>query len=84
MNSKLKAIISAWVAGISSFVAWLVSLPPENQDALIKPMIELTPIDWRPAIGLFTRAIATVSTIHAVYSASHAGPQTPPVNKPTE
>lgn len=72
MTQKLQAKISAWIAGISSFVAWLVSLPPENQDALIKPLIELTPLDWRPAIGLVTRALATATTIYAVYKAAHS------------
>lgn len=74
----------AWIAGISAFISWLVSLPPENQDALIKPMIELTPLDWRPAIGLVSRVLATGSTIYAVYKAAHSGPQTPPKNNPNE
>lgn len=84
MNSKLKALVTAWVAGVSAFVAWLVSLPPESQTSLIMPLIDLAPLDWRPGIGLFTRTLATISTIYAVYSASHSGPQTPPTNKPTE
>ena len=84
MTSKIQALVTAWVAGVSAFIAWLVSLPPESQTGLITPLIELAPLDWRPGIGLFTRAIATISTIYAVYSASHSGPQTPPKNPPTE
>lgn len=78
MTNKTQAIFTAWIAGVSSFLAWLVSLPPENQDALIKPMIELTPLDWRPAIGLASRALATATTIYAVYRAAHSGPNSPP------
>lgn len=70
MTNRTQAIFSASVSGVSSFVAWLVSLPPENQDALIKPLIEFTPIDWRPAIGLVTRALATISMIYGAYKAS--------------
>lgn len=75
MNT-LSGKISAWVAGVSAFVAWLVSLPPENQDAIIKPLIELTPLDWRPSIGLATRFLATVSTIYMFYK-THPKPPTP-------
>lgn len=77
MTSKLTAKISVWIAGVSAFIAWLVSLPPESQDALIKPLIELTPLDWRPAIGLVTRLLATATTILAVYKAANSSKQAP-------
>lgn len=74
MTAKAQAILSAWIAGLSSFIAWLVSMPPQNQDAIIKPLIELTPIEWRPAIGLATRALATGSMIYGAYKISHPQP----------
>jgi hypothetical protein len=82
MTTKFQAILAAWIAGTSAFVAWLMTLPPESQTALLAPLIDVAPLEWRPAIGLFTRTLATVTTIYATYKAAHAGPQSPPVNKP--
>jgi hypothetical protein len=84
MTTKIQAIVTAWIAGITSFIAWLVALPPESQDSVIKPLIELTPLHWRPTIGLISRGVATASTIYAVYKAAHSGPQSPPKNPPNE
>lgn len=70
MTQVLQAKITAWIAGVSSFIAWLVSMPPENQDAIIKPLIELTPLEWRPTIGLVTRGLATASVIYGTYKMS--------------
>jgi hypothetical protein len=80
MTERAKSKLSVWIAGISSFVAWLVSLPPENQDAVIKPLIELSPIGWRPTIGLISRALATGGMIYAAYKTHSAiqNPQEPP------
>lgn len=77
MTAKLQAIITAWIAGVSSFIAWLVSMPPENQDALIKPLIELCPINWRPAVGFVSRLLATASIIYGAYKTAHHA-QPPP------
>lgn len=74
MTHKLQATITAWVAGLSAFVAWLMTVPPEQQTALLGPLVELMPLDWRPAVGLATRVLATASTIFAVYRAAQSGP----------
>lgn len=81
MTAKLQSKISAWVAGLSGFIAWLVSLPPQNQDAVIKPLIELTPLDWRPTIGLVMRGLSTASLIYGAYK-MHATSIQPPEDKP--
>lgn len=82
MTHKLQALLTAWVAGVSAFVAWLMTVPPEQQTALLGPLVDVMPLQWRPAVGLATRAIATASTIFAVYRAAQSGPQSPPKNKP--
>lgn len=87
LEEHIKVVILSSVSGISAFIAWLVSLPPESQDAFIKPMIELTPISWRPEIGFMTRAIAVVTAATAAYKASKSGPvitlqPQPPAPKP--
>lgn len=82
MSTKIQAITAAWIAGISAFIAWLMALPPESQTTLLAPLIDITPIEWRPAIGLATRALATVTTIYATYKAAHSGPHTAPQNPP--
>lgn len=79
-TSKLRAGVSGIVSGLSAFVAWLVMIPPEQQTALLSPLVELTPIMWRDEVGLFFRGLATVSSIYAVYSAAQSGPATKPTN----
>ena len=84
MNNKLQTLIAASVSGISAFVSWLVTLPPESQDAFLSPLVEITPLHWRPTVGFIFRALATISTVYAGYKASHSGPTTPPENKPDD
>lgn len=82
MTSKLQAKIGAIVAGVTAFISWLATVPPEQQSGILAPLVDLLPLTWRPQIGLATRALATVSAIWATYKAAHSGPQTPPPNKP--
>lgn len=84
VTNKLRAGIAGGVSGISAFIAWLATVPPEQQTALLGPLVELMPIEWRAGIGLGMRALATVSTIYAVYQAAKSGPQTPPKNPPSQ
>ena len=83
-TSKIGAGIAAAVSGVSAFVAWLATVPPSEQNALLGPIVDLLPIDWRPAIGLFMRALSTFSTIYAVYQAAKSGPATQPKNPTNE
>lgn len=82
MSTKLQTIVGAWIGGISAFISWLATVPPESQTALLGPLVDCMPLAWRPTIGLGMRALATASTIYAVYKAAHSGPQTPPKNPP--
>lgn len=77
MTDKLKAKLAAWVSAASGLIAYLVSLPPSNQDAVLGPIVALAPVDWRPEIGLITRGLAAASLIYAAHK--HASqPPTPP------
>jgi len=80
MNPKLQAKISAIVSGVSGFIVYLTTLPPEQQDAVTGPIVALIPVHWRPEISLIGKAIMTVSTFWAIFKAAHSGPQTPPVD----
>lgn len=80
MTNKVQTIIAGIVASISSFWSWILSMPPEMQTQTLQPFVELTPLDWRPALGLFMRTLASVSTLYAVFRASQSGPGTPPKN----
>lgn len=79
-TSKLRAGISGFISGVCAFIAWLVMVPPEQQTALLSPLVELTPIQYRDYVGLIMRGLATFSSIYAVYSAAQSGPATPPKN----
>lgn len=80
MTNKIQALISGCVSGVSAFISWLVMIPPEQQTKMLSPLVELTPIEWRDAVGLFTRGLATATSIYAVFKASQSGPQSPPKN----
>lgn len=78
MTHKFQALVTAWIAGLSAFIAWLMTVPPEQQTALLGPLVEVMPLTWRPAVGLATRLLATGSTIFAVYRAAQSGPSPQP------
>lgn len=81
MNTpKTRALVGATIAGASGFLAWLATVPPEQQDALLGPIVSLLPLHWRPTIGAVMRALSSVAAIYTALQASHSGPQTPPQN----
>jgi len=82
MTSKIQAIVVAWIAGITAFISWVCTIPPEQQTSLLGPLVELVPIHYRDSVGGITRLLASASTVYAVYKAAHSGPQTPPPNSP--
>lgn len=84
MTSKIQAIVSAFLAGLASFISWLAMVPPETQSGWLATLVELTPVQYRPQVGLWTRLAAFFLGIYATYRASHSGPQTPPTNPPSK
>lgn len=76
-KSKLSALIGAIVTGVSSFVAWVMTIPPEQQTKLLSPLVELIGIENRDAVGLFMRTLASVSTVYAVYKSTQTGTNLP-------
>ena len=78
-----------WIAGVTtslgSFIGWLATVPPEQQDALMAPIVSILPLHWRPAIGLISRALASGGAIWGLYVAHRGptgtpGPAQPPSN----
>lgn len=77
MNEHMKTTVAAVIAGLSGFGSWLFTLAPTYQTDLLKPMIDIAPISWRPALGLGLRGLAFASGLYATYRASKSGPATP-------
>lgn len=82
MTAKHKAIWGGSIAGVTQFVGWFATLPPESQETYVQPILELLPVHWRTAIGGFMKALSGVAMLYAFYQASHSGPGTPPKNPP--
>ena len=84
MNTKRNVILASAGAGFSGFINWLATVPPEQQSGWLAALVELTPLHWRPNVGLFTRCLTLSLGIYATYLAARSGP-TPPTdstNKP--
>lgn len=83
-KEKISALIAAIVTGFSSFVAWVMTIPPEQQTKLLSPLVELIGIENRDAVGLFMRTLASISTVYAVFKSSQSGTNLPlPTPPPT-
>lgn len=78
MNTKLKVILASSGTGISGFINWLATVPPEQQSGWLAALVELTPLHWRPNVGLFTRCLTLFLGIYATYLAARSGPTPPP------
>lgn len=78
-TSKQKAVWSAIVAAVTSALAWLANTPPEAQNAILGPLVDIMPVDWRPTIGAITKALSSVALVYSTIQASHSGPATKPV-----
>ena len=83
-NSKWQTKISAALTGFFGFVAWLATVPPEQQSGMLGALSQVFPIAWQPTIGLWSKLLTTAFGFWAVYKASHSGPQTPPANPKTQ
>lgn len=84
MTSKLQALLYGALSGLSGFVQTLALVPPEQQSGLLAQLVEVFPVSWRPQIAVWTGLLKWGLLVYALRQASHSGPQTPPVNKPTE
>lgn len=82
MSSKTQAIVSSIFAAMFGFINWLATVPPEQQSGILATLVEVTPVQWRPTVGVWTRALMMFLGIYATYKAAHSGPQTPPKNPP--
>lgn len=83
-TSKVRAILGGAISAVTSVIAWLATVPPEQQSGILAPFVELTPVSWRPAVGLVMKALAAGTGFYAVYQAAHSGPQTKPTNPPNQ
>ena len=84
MTSKTKTIWAAVVAGVSGFLGFLATLPPDTQTGIFSQLEDVFPVNWRAQIGSGLKFISMIAGIYASYHAAHAGPQTPPTNPPTQ
>lgn len=78
ITPKQKALWSAVTAATAGFLAWLANTPPEQQDALLGPLVSALPLTWRPTIGAAMKFLSSVAMVYSAIQASHSGPSTPP------
>jgi hypothetical protein len=81
---KVRAFIASIASGLAYFANWLATVPPEQQSGWLAQLVELTPVQYRPNVALFTRIVAFALGTYAVMQASKAGPQSPPANNPNK
>lgn len=84
MTSKVQAKISALATAIFGFIAWITTIPPEQQSGILGALAQVFPQSWQPTVALWTKLISAFSGVWMVYKAAHSGPQTPPVNPTKE
>lgn len=71
---KIRAIVSAFLAGLSGFFNWLATVPVEQQSGMLAQLVEIVPVEWRPNVGLATRLLMWGLGIYSAMQASKAGP----------
>lgn len=81
-TDKFAAKVYALAAGAFAFVGWLADLPPSQQTGVLGQISEIVPEPWKPAVNTTFHSLTGVLTVMAIWRASHAGPSSPPVNKP--
>lgn len=82
MNAKLQATLAAIFTATASFINWLATVPPEQQSGWVATLVEITPVEYRPNVGLFTRFLMFFLAIYAVRKAAQSGPTKPTEPKP--
>lgn len=80
MQNKNHIIVltTAIFTGIASFINWLTTVPPEQQSGMLAQLVEITPVQYRPQVGLATRFLVFGLGIYTLYKASRSGPTQPP------
>lgn len=81
---KVRAFAASVASGFVYFVNWLATVPPEQQAGWLAELVEITPVEYRPSVGLFTRTLGFLLGVYAVHQASKSGPASPPANNPNK
>lgn len=81
---KIRAFVASVGSGLAYFINWLATIPPEQQSGWLAQLVDMTPVQYRPNVALFTRFVAFGLGTYAVMQASKSGPQTPPRNDPNK
>lgn len=81
---KVRAFVASVASGLAYLLNWLATVPPEQQAGWLAQFVEITPLEWRPNVGLFTRFLGFFLSIYAVHQASKSGPASPPANNPNK
>lgn len=71
MSQKFQAKLSALLTGLFGFVAWLATVPPEQQSGILGTLAQAFPLAWQPTIGLWSKLFATASGIWMTFKLSH-------------
>lgn len=81
-TDKLAAKVYAIAAGAFTGLGWLAGLPPDQQTGILGQVSSIFPEPWKPAVNTTMHTIAGILGVMAIWRASHAGPTSPPQNKP--
>jgi hypothetical protein len=84
MSPKIQAIVAGIVSGVTGFVSFIANTPPSQQAHLLGAIVDMVPVELRPDVAVWCRSVSTITGMWMAYKASHSGPQSPPVNKPSE
>lgn len=79
---KFRALAASLGGAVCGFINWLATVPPEQQSGWLAQLVEITPVEYRPNVGVFTRLLMLFLVPYAAHQAAKSGPQSPPKNDP--
>lgn len=81
MKNKLSLYTSGGISFLATFIGWFITLPPNQQNDTIAPIIAIVPVNWQVKIGIALKAIGGISGLYATFKAAQSGPTTPTTQK---
>ncbi len=76
MKNKLSIWISGAYGAIASVGGWFITLPPEQQNSFVAPLIAVVPVKWQVGIAAVLKISGAVSGLYATFKAAQSGPTT--------
>ena len=77
MKAEIKTILFSGLGGLAGFLSWLSTVPPEQQSGWLATLVDITPVEYRPNVALFSRFLTLGMGMYVAYRATHNSPQKP-------